>query len=99
MAKKRTEKKTKTFSEAIGLQYIFNNTITDFFIGLALLSQLLKSPTTETFAALGAHTRKTAASPFKNEPKYLYASEVIPELKFLIKSFISHLLSKQKTVF
>lgn len=30
MAKKRTEKKTKTFSEAIGLQYIFNNTITDF---------------------------------------------------------------------
>ena len=37
MAKKRTEKKTKTFSEAIGLQYIFNNTITDFFIGLALV--------------------------------------------------------------
>ena len=37
MAKKKTEKKTKTFSEAIGLQYIFNNTITDFFLGLALL--------------------------------------------------------------
>lgn len=37
MAKKRTEKKNKTFSEAIGLQYIFNNTITDFFIGLALV--------------------------------------------------------------
>ena len=37
MAKKRTEKKAKTFSEAIGLQYIFNNTITDFFLGLALL--------------------------------------------------------------
>ena len=37
MAKKRTEKKTKTFSEAIGLQYIFNNTITDFFLGLALV--------------------------------------------------------------
>ena len=37
MAKKRTEKKAKTFSEAIGLQYIFNNTITDFFLGLALI--------------------------------------------------------------
>ena len=37
MAKKRTEKKTKTFSEAIGLQYIFNKTITDFFSGLALV--------------------------------------------------------------
>ena len=37
MAKKRTEKKARTFSEAIGLQYIFNNTITDFFLGLALL--------------------------------------------------------------
>ena len=36
MAKKRTERKGKTFSEAIGLQYIFNNTITDFFLGLAL---------------------------------------------------------------
>ena len=38
MAKKRTEKKAKSFSEAIGLQYIFNNTITDFFIGLALIA-------------------------------------------------------------
>lgn len=38
MAKKRTERKTKSFSEAIGLQYIFNNTITDFFLGLALVS-------------------------------------------------------------
>ena len=37
MAKKRTSGKTKSFSEAIGLQYIFNNTITDFFLGLALL--------------------------------------------------------------
>ena len=37
MAKKRTSGKTKLFSEAIGLQYIFNNTITDFFLGLALL--------------------------------------------------------------
>ena len=36
MAKKRTEQKTKSFSQAIGLQYIFNNTITDFFLGLAL---------------------------------------------------------------
>ena len=38
MAKKRTEKKAKSLSEAIGLQYIFNNTITDFFIGLALIA-------------------------------------------------------------
>ena len=37
MAKKKTLGKTKSFSEAIGLQYIFNNTITDFFLGLALL--------------------------------------------------------------
>ena len=37
MAKKRISGKTKSFSEAIGLQYIFNNTITDFFLGLALL--------------------------------------------------------------
>ena len=37
MAKKRTTGKTKSFSEALGLQYIFNNTITDFFIGLALV--------------------------------------------------------------
>ena len=37
MAKKRTERKAKTFGEAIGLQYIFNNTITDFFLGLALI--------------------------------------------------------------
>ncbi len=37
MAKKRTERKSKSFSEAIGLQYIFNNTITDFFLGLALV--------------------------------------------------------------
>ena len=37
MAKKRTERKAKSFSEAIGLQYIFNNTITDFFLGLALV--------------------------------------------------------------
>ena len=37
MAKKRTERKGKSFSEAIGLQYIFNNTITDFFLGLALV--------------------------------------------------------------
>lgn len=37
MAKKRTERKTKSFSEALGLHYIFNNTITDFFLGLALV--------------------------------------------------------------
>ena len=37
MAKKRTEGKAKSFGEAIGLQYIFNNTITDFFLGLALI--------------------------------------------------------------
>lgn len=37
MGKKRVERKTKTFAEAIGLQYIFNNTITDFFLGLALV--------------------------------------------------------------
>ena len=37
MAKKRTERKAKSFGEAIGLQYIFNNTITDCFLGLALI--------------------------------------------------------------
>lgn len=37
MGKKRAEHKSKTFSEAIGLQYLFNNTITDFFLGLALI--------------------------------------------------------------
>ncbi len=37
MAKKRKESRAKSFSEAIGLQYIFNNTITDFFLGLALV--------------------------------------------------------------
>ena len=37
MARKRTSGKTKSFSEAIGLQYIFNNTITDFFLGLGLV--------------------------------------------------------------
>ena len=37
MAKKRTERKAKSFGEAIGLQYIFNNTITDFFLGLVLI--------------------------------------------------------------
>lgn len=37
MAKKKTERKAKSFSQAIGLQYIFNNTITDFLLGLALL--------------------------------------------------------------
>ena len=37
MAKKKTERKAKSFSEAIGLQYIFNNTITDFFLGLGLI--------------------------------------------------------------
>ena len=63
----------------------------DLSIGLASLSQLLKSPTTETAAAFGAQTLKTVLSPVKNEPKYLYASEVMPELKFLTKSFISHL--------
>ena len=37
MAKKKTERKNRSFSEAIGLQYIFNSTITDFFLGLALV--------------------------------------------------------------
>ena len=37
MARKKTSGRAKSFSEAIGLQYIFNNTITDFFLGLALL--------------------------------------------------------------
>ncbi len=37
MAKKKTERKTRSFSEAIGLQYIFNSTITDFFLGFALV--------------------------------------------------------------
>ena len=37
MAKKKNEKKSKSFYEAIGLQYLFNNTITDFFLGLALV--------------------------------------------------------------
>ena len=37
MAKKKNERKSKSFSEAIGLQYIFNNTITDFFLGLTLV--------------------------------------------------------------
>ncbi len=36
MAKKKREKNARTFGEAIGLQYIFNNTITDFFLGMAL---------------------------------------------------------------
>ena len=36
MAKKKAERKTKSFGEALGLQYIFNNTITDFFLGLGL---------------------------------------------------------------
>ena len=37
MARKKTSGRAKSFSEAIGLQYIFNNTITDFFLGLALV--------------------------------------------------------------
>ena len=37
MARKKTAGRAKSFSEAIGLQYIFNNTITDFFLGLALV--------------------------------------------------------------
>ncbi len=37
MAKKRTERKSKSFSEALGLHYIFNNTITDFLLGLGLV--------------------------------------------------------------
>ena len=37
MAKKRNERKAKSFSEALGLEYLFNNTITDFFLGLILL--------------------------------------------------------------
>ena len=34
--RKKQTPKGKSFSEAIGLQYIFNNTITDFLIGFAL---------------------------------------------------------------
>ena len=37
MARKKTSGRAKSFSEAIGLQYIFYNTITDFFLGLALV--------------------------------------------------------------
>ena len=37
MARKKTSGRAKSFSEAIGLQYIFNNTIADFFLGLALV--------------------------------------------------------------
>ena len=37
MARKKTSGRAKSFSEAIGFQYIFNNTITDFFLGLALV--------------------------------------------------------------
>ena len=37
MAKNRTERKAKSFGDAIGVQYIFNNTLTDFFLGLALI--------------------------------------------------------------
>lgn len=36
MAKKKTQRKAKSFSEALGLEYLFNNTITDFFLGLIL---------------------------------------------------------------
>ncbi len=42
MAKKRTPGKAKSFSEAIGLQYIFNNTITDFFLGFALVASAVR---------------------------------------------------------
>ena len=37
MARKKTERKPKSFSDAIGFQYIFNNTVTDFFLGLILV--------------------------------------------------------------
>ncbi len=37
MAKKKTGKPAKSFKEVFGLQYIFNNFITDFFLGMALL--------------------------------------------------------------
>jgi hypothetical protein len=51
-----------------------------FSIGEASTCQLLKSPTTETLTALGAHTLKIESSPCKNEPKYLWAS-LIDEIK------------------
>ena len=38
MAKKKTQHKAKSFSEALGLEYLFNNTITDFFLGLISVS-------------------------------------------------------------
>lgn len=37
MAKKRTERKPIASPKDLALQYIFNNTITDFFLGLALI--------------------------------------------------------------
>ena len=36
MAKKKTQHKAKSFSEALGFEYLLNNTITDFFLGLIL---------------------------------------------------------------
>lgn len=38
MAKKRPTRKQKSFSEAIGIKYIFGNETTDFFLGLILLA-------------------------------------------------------------
>ncbi len=40
MAKKKTMRKTtkSTFADAIGIKYIFDNTITDFFLGLLLFA-------------------------------------------------------------
>ena len=38
MAKKRPKRKQKSFSEAIGIRYIFENETTNFFLGLILLA-------------------------------------------------------------
>lgn len=38
MAKKRPSRKQKSFSDAIGIRYIFGNETTDFFLGLILLA-------------------------------------------------------------
>ena len=40
MAKKKTQRKAKSFSEALGLEYLFNNTITDFFLGINSLLRI-----------------------------------------------------------
>ena len=38
MARKKTAKKPKSFSEALGIRNIFESETTDFFIGLIILA-------------------------------------------------------------